>query len=358
MSLEDIINGLNEKQKEAIHLIKQGKSVFITGPPGTGKSFLLDRVMKLLRNDMVIHIIAATTGCAAVNVDGMTLHSIFGIKPFTDNFKQHVGFLKARKRVLYNSLRNAEVLIIDEVSMLDNVLCDGIDMILRGIKKQDTPFGGMQMVFVGDFYQLPPVMNNYCFLSDSWKELNPTIIELNELVRQKDDSMFQKILMAIRKDRINRQKLDTLRDGREFKKYPAAFKDMSAQHGYDVELCKDAQIMVTRNINVSDGVVNGTRGIVLNISDDKEVTIMLVCGKIVTIPYVRDYLNKRMTAWIEKIAYALSIHKSQGMTLDALEIDLGSSVFENGQAYTALSRGTKLENIRIIDIDRRSFKTQ
>ena len=293
-------------------------------------------------------------------------------------------------------------MIIDEVSMFDSILCNTISNILKACKKTDRVFGGIQMIFVGDFFQLPPITNNFCFLSSSWIELNPKIIELTELIRQSDDKLFQLILAKLRFGKLTKQIYDILHQNKEInftdikptKLYPnnvdvnkinqkelekllfnepksnifvAYFtknvNDVLKQKltEYNIFLCVGSQVMITRNISIENEVVNGTRGIVVNI-DNNSCFVKTVNGFIHQINYYpQEYKNKyvknlSIMFMPIKLAYALTIHKSQGSTIDYLEIDLGSKIFEYGQGYTALSRGKKLENIKIISLHCDSFK--
>jgi len=390
---------LSKKQESVIQSILNGDTIFLTGSPGTGKSFVLQVIIPQLFYKNVG--ITATTGCAAINVGGTTIHSFFKLKPDT-NVSKHINKLISTKCDTYKKIRDLDILIIDEVSMLDSILCNTISNILKACKNTDKVFGGIQMIFVGDFFQLPPVTNNFCFLSSSWIELNPKIIELTELIRQTDDKLFQLILAKLRFGKLTKQIYDILIKNKEItftdikptKLYPnnvdvdkinqkeikkllvnepkssiftAYFtKDVNDNlkqklNEYTIFLCVGSQVMITRNINIENELVNGTRGVVVNINKSS-CFVKTLNGLIHEINYYpQEYKNnyiKNLTIMFMpiKLAYALTIHKSQGSTIDYLEIDLGSKIFEYGQGYTALSRGKKLENIKIINLHRDSFK--
>ena len=390
---------LAKKQENVIQSILNGDTIFLTGSPGTGKSFVLQVIMPQLLHKNVG--ITATTGCAAINVGGTTIHSFFKLKPDTNVFK-HIQKLTSTKCDTYKKIRDLDLLIIDEVSMLDSILCNTISDILKACKNTDKVFGGIQMIFVGDFFQLPPVTNNFCFLSSSWLTLNPKIIELTELIRQTDDKLFQLILAKLRFGKLTQQIYDILIKNKEIsftdikptKLYPnnvdvdkinqkeikkilvnepksniftAYFtKDVNDNlkqklYEHTIFLCVGSQVMITRNISIENELVNGTRGVVVDINKSS-CFVKTLNGLIHEINYYpQEYKNnyiKNLTIMFMpiKLAYALTIHKSQGSTIDYLEIDLGSKIFEYGQGYTALSRGKKLENIKIINLHRDSFK--
>ena len=390
---------LSNKQKNVIQSILNGDTIFLTGSPGTGKSFVLQVIMpKLFHKNVGI---TATTGCAAINVGGTTIHSFFKLKPDT-NVSKHIAKLTSTKCDTYKKIRDLDILIIDEVSMLDNILCNTISDILKACKNTDRVFGGIQMIFVGDFFQLPPITNNFCFLSSSWIELNPKIIELTELIRQTDDKLFQLILAKLRFGKLTKQIYDILIKNKEItfadikptRLYPnnvdvdkinqkeikkllvnepksntfvAYFTKVANDslkqklNEYTIFLCVGSQVMITRNISIENELVNGTRGVVVDINKSS-CFVKTLNGLIHEINYYpQEYKNnyvKNLTIMFMpiKLAYALTIHKSQGSTIDYLEIDLGSKIFEYGQGYTALSRGKKLENIKIISLHCDSFK--
>ena len=390
---------LSNKQKNVIQSILNGDTIFLTGSPGTGKSFVLQVIMpKLFHKNVGI---TATTGCAAINVGGTTIHSFFKLKPDT-NVSKHIAKLTSTKCDTYKKIRDLDILIIDEVSMLDSILCNTISDILKACKNTDRVFGGIQMIFVGDFFQLPPITNNFCFLSSSWIELNPKIIELTELIRQTDDKLFQLILAKLRFGKLTKQIYDILIKNKEItfadikptKLYPnnvdvdkinqkeikkllvnepksntfvAYFTKVANDslkqklNEYTIFLCVGSQVMITRNISIENELVNGTRGVVVDINKSS-CFVKTLNGLVHEINYYpQEYKNnyvKNLTIMFMpiKLAYALTIHKSQGSTIDYLEIDLGSKIFEYGQGYTALSRGKKLENIKIISLHCDSFK--
>ena len=370
---------LAKKQENVIQSILNGDTIFLTGSPGTGKSFVLQVIMPQLLHKNVG--ITATTGCAAINVGGTTIHSFFKLKPDTNVFK-HIAKLTSTKCDTYKKIRDLDLLIIDEVSMLDSILCNTISDILKACKNTDKVFGGIQMIFVGDFFQLPPVTNNFCFLSSSWLTLNPKIIELTELIRQTDDKLFQLILAKLRFGKLTQQIYDILIKNKEIsftdikptKLYPnnvdvdkinqkeikkilvnepksnmfvAYFtKDVNDNlkqklDEYTIFLCVGSQVMITRNISIENELVNGTRGVVVDINTSS-CFVKTLNGLIHEINYYpQEYKNnyvKNLTIMFMpiKLAYALTIHKSQGSTIDYLEIDLGSKIFEYGQGYTAL----------------------
>jgi len=400
---------LNEKQQEAVNLVKQGHNILLTGSAGTGKSFTLKSIIKTLEEDNKNYGLTAMTGSAACLIGAQTLHSFMGIGLGTGTIDECL--LKIRKRApVLRTLKSLDVLLIDEVSMLDINLFQKISTIMGVIKasqyKEDclekelilkTPFGGIQLVFIGDFYQLPPINGLYCFMSLIWEKCNIKSVILEELIRQKDDILYQKMLKIIRKGRctdnilyvlqklkntefsndieptklypvnidvnkINADEFDKLvKKGNKtlfYKAYSNAGIHENTLKEYDINLIEGAQVMITRNIDINKKLVNGTRCIIKKLNTEN-VIVQDINGLCHIIEYFKDISdnNKSYISHMPvKLAYALSIHKSQGMTIDALEIDLGKNIFANGQLYTALSRGTSLKNIRIINIDKNSFK--
>ena len=400
---------LNEKQKEAVELVKQGHNILLTGSAGTGKSFTLKTIINTLEEAKKNYGLTAMTGSAACLIGAQTLHSFMGIGLGTGTVDECL--LKIRKRnLIFKTLKSLDVLLIDEISMLDVNLFQKISTIMGVIKatnyKEDclekeltykTPFGGIQLIFIGDFYQLPPINGLYCFMSDTWKKCNIKSVVLEELIRQKDDILYQKMLQIIRKgrytdnilyvleklkdtkfengieptklypinidvNRINTEEYNKLAEKGNKSLYYKAYSNIGINENtlkeYDAELIEGAQVIITRNIDITKKLVNGTRCVIKKLNTEN-VVVQCINGLYHTIEYFKDVSenNKSYIAHMPvKLAYALSIHKCQGMTIDALEIDLGKNIFACGQLYTALSRGTSLKNIRIINIDKNSFK--
>ena len=382
---------LNDKQIDALELVKDGKNIFITGSAGTGKSFLLQYITNYLSLNSKKYSLTSTTGSSAVLINGQTIHSYLYLGLNIDSADKI--FLKYKSSL--NKISLLDVLIIDEISMMNDLLLEKINQLLCLIKKSILPFGGIQIIFLGDFCQLPPVSGNYCFLSKIWNDLNLNIVILNELMRQKDDLLFQTILEEIRTGSCSKETYKILKNLKyttfdynikptklfptnlnvdlinnyEFKKLcirnnnVISIYNAKSSHktidisSYNITLTLNTQIIITRNISFEDKLINGTRGIVLQLNPDN-VLIKDVNNNIHKIEYYTDK-NDEKKQWVSflpiKLAYALSIHKSQGCTIDALEIDLGNDIFENGQLYTALSRAKSLKSIKIINISKKSF---
>jgi ATP-dependent DNA helicase PIF1 len=395
------MNLLNEEQKYALKCVSEGNNILLTGSAGTGKSYTIKYIIEYLNNANKKYAITASTGTAAVIIGGQTLHSFLGLGLGTGTVKEILNnILKNKKK--YESILNLEVLIIDEISMIDKELFEKISIILSIIKSNDVYFGNIQIILVGDFCQLAPVKGKYCFLADIWNKMNIKIVLLEKLIRHNEDLLFQQILKIVRKgrctdniikvlnklkdtefengiiptklypinvnvDKINNIEIEKLKAcGNISKTYTAiSSSDKEKDVGkFTIELTLNAQIIIIRNINVEESLVNGTRGIVKHLGNDF-VVINDVNGNIHTIKYFTDTFNNTSisskSSYIIhmpiRICYALSIHKSQGMTIDALELDLGPNIFTCGQSYTALSRAKKLSSIKIIDIDKDSFRT-
>jgi len=395
---------LNSKQRLAVDQTLNGENILITGPAGTGKSYTIKHIIELLNNNKKNVGLTATTGTAAFIIGGQTIHSFLGLG-INDSSLADI-FINIKKHSnIYKRLVELDVLIIDEVSMLDTILFEKISDIFCYIKSHNfkdiellkKPFGGIQIILIGDFCQLAPVNGIYCFLSKLWETANIKVILLDELVRQNDDILFQKILQIIRKgkctdnilkvlnvlkdtqfdediiptklypkninvDKINEIEINKLKDAGNktiIYKAEASSDNIKNVNKYDIELVENSQIIVTRNIDIYMGIVNGMRGVIKHLNNTY-VIIKDSEGKLHNISYYKDIIDKTTKSYIShmplKVSYALSIHKSQGMTIDALEIDLGENIFTCGQAYTALSRAKSLKSIKIIDVSKNSFK--
>ena len=398
---------LNEQFKRALDLLENtDKNVFITGKAGTGKSTLLNYFRSITKKKIVV---LAPTGVAALNVNGETIHSFFGFKPNVtiENIKK----LSPQKARIYKEL---ETIIIDEISMVRADLLDCIDYFLR-INVRNKPFGGIQMVFIGDLYQLPPVVTSgekelftkrynsqYFFDADVIRDLPLEFIELEKVYRQKDERFIQ-LLNEIRNntiseeslallnsrvgvelpessdyivyltplnatvDAINMEKLNLLK-GRLYRweAYIEGDFDKSSLPGDPIlSLKKGAQVMMLNN-DSKGRWVNGSIGKVVGISsgkgeDEDKIEVQFPDGRIEeVIPYTWEIFHYRyneekkliesetigsFTQYPLKLAWAVTIHKSQGKTFDRVIIDLERGVFAPGQVYVALSRCTSFEGI-------------
>ena len=384
---------MNQKQLEAFNCAKNHHNIFITGSAGTGKSYTIKKIIDYFESNNFNYGLTALTGCAASLINGQTLHSFLylGIDNKLDdiykNLCKYVGQL--------NKLKKLDVLIIDEISMMNNELFELINDLFKLIKNNDKLFGGIQLILIGDFYQLPPINGNYCFTSPIWEQMRLNTIIFDELIRQKDDIKLQEILEEIRDGRLsddNYKILENLKNTKftsdvkptklfpvnvnvdkindhSFKKLVKLNNDITKTYkafskhkidklqSYDICLTLNAQVMVTRNISVENHIINGTRGVIVELKDNS-VIIKDINNKIHEIAYFTDLINNKkncISFMPLKLAYAISIHKSQGASIDCIELDLGSDIFVSGQTYTALSRATNIQNIKIINIERNSF---
>lgn len=375
---------LNEQQKKVIQSILDGKSIFLSGAAGTGKTHTIHEIMEVLPERYTG--LTATTGMAALLIGGRTVHSFLGIGLGEDPVDK-LFYTILHNKMCYRKLLTLRHLIIDEVSMLSAELLDKISELLKRVKQTTQPFGGVQMIFAGDFYQLPPVKAEYAFKADSWKELNPEVHVLTYNYRQTTDPTLQTILDHVRTNSLTPDDINTLKACRKttFPSYIVPTKiyainkdvdniNLSAytklprdnEHTYQTiqekpfQLCIDAQVMVTRNIDHESGIVNGTRGCVVDLTPET-VHIHTIHDTVVEIPHLEKKIkvqgkNRKIKFMPLCLAYAITVHKSQGATIDAAEIDLGSNIFEYGQAYTALSRVRSLKGLRTVSVKGSSFK--
>jgi ATP-dependent exoDNAse (exonuclease V) alpha subunit len=398
-------------QNEALDILKMGHSIFLTGAAGTGKTFVLNKYIEYLKSHSVRPVITASTGIAATHVGGQTIHSWSGIGIIEKLDRYTLDRLEQNEK-LYKKYENVKVLIIDEISMLHASRLDMINKLFKTFRQSDKPFAGIQMIFCGDFFQLPPVVKNsqadfqnekeFAYHSLAWQELNPVVCYLSENYRQ-DDEKLLKILNDIRFERdiekihdilskkINNQKsengvlklythnvdVDNINKN-EYEKIDSedeyTFEMTSSGKKHLIESLKNnclapeildlkigTKVIFVRN-DQNREYQNGTLGTIIDFDvakmpivetfDKKEITT-----KIETWQHVDD--NGKVLAEISQIplryAWAITVHKSQGMTLDAAEIDL-EKAFGSGMGYVALSRVKKLENIYLKGINKEALK--
>ena len=396
---------LNEKQNYAYSLMAAGKSVFITGPGGVGKSALIKLFTRVYQKSRIIAV-TSTTGTSALLLNGTTFHSYLGIG-YGDG---HINILiqKIYKLPwLRKRWTELDCLIIDEISMMNPELFDKLEEIARVIRKNKEPFGGMQIILSGDFCQLPVVgSDKFCFEAKTWDKCIEETIYLKEIIRQKN-LKFQSLLNNIRignittdtravldshigkklvndfgikptrlystnvdVESINNVELDKLATkGEEFYEYemdiyvyPKINNRGGAMEKFrkccsaprSLQICVGAQVMLLKNLDLASGLANGSRGVVIKFTQDLPVVKFLNGEERIIDMDIWDVEENdkpilRAKQVPLKVAYAISIHKSQGCSLDFAEIDL-SNIFEYGQAYVALSRVKSLEGLSIINI--------
>lgn len=389
-------------QKEALEILKTGKNVFVTGPAGSGKTHLINSYIKYLREHEIDIGITASTGIAATHMGGMTIHSWAGIG-IAATMNQSDLESMAEKTYLSKRFDRVKVLIIDEVSMLHHFRFDLVNKVLQAMKGKAAPFGGVQVVLCGDFFQLPPVSRQgepptqFIYTSESWKEANLTICYLSEQFRQKDDNVLS-ILNEIRRgdvsegsrdmlmsrfnkraefdieptrlfthnadvDTLNSAELEKLQSDEETDYYMdskgrdllAATLKKSCLAPEVLRLKVGARVMCVKN-NFEEGYVNGTLGVVISCKENQDPVIRTAMGKVIKMEKASWKIEEdgKVKAEINqyplRLAWAITVHKSQGMSLDAVEVDL-SRAFEPGMGYVALSRVRTLEGLSILGMN-------
>jgi ATP-dependent DNA helicase PIF1 len=405
---------MNFKQQYAINMMNENHNVFLTGGAGVGKSYVIQRFIEQYRNNKSNNPrslgITSTTGVSAILIGGKTLHSWAGIGlgkgDLIEKVKSNINALERWACV--------KTLIIDEISMLNPRLFERLDKVARHFRDSEKPFGGIQLVVVGDFCQLPVVKGegDFCFNTDVWSECDFKVVNLTQVIRQ-ENIEFANILQELRLgeisdktrklllsrtgkwnrqtvnpdgikptllystnknvDELNNKELDELiANGMKSKKYRVkvdtkrtrlSMIELNNLIEYQikdikkVELAVGAQVMLTKNIAVDRGLANGSRGVVVGFDEEKNgmPIVKFINGIKETITlYKTKYRDADVDLIIEqvplKLAWATTIHKSQGATLDYVVANL-SNIFEYGQAYVALSRAKSLENLYLTGIN-------
>lgn len=425
----------SEDQQKAIELLKGRKNFFLTGAGGCGKSFLIREFKRIVEAENRIIGVTAMTGCAALLLEckAKTLHSWAGIGLGRDGVSEMASYIRTKgNKSSYQRWLTTDVLVIDESSMMPPDLLEKLDLLGRRLRRQpDLPFGGIQLILAGDFFQLPPVQKGlsgemmgpggldtirYIFETETWKEVVQEVAILSTNHRQGDPA-FQKILnevrigdlsadtisiLASRKteawrdlqikptllfsrnstvDTINERNMDSFNkpmrvflakntvmskegakttsrisidwDSPEVQRIVTKL-DNDAPYVAALKLCEDAQVMLITNLDIDSGLVNGSRGVITDFTSEGYPKVMFLNGehRIITPSTWWADDDRIGRAQIPlRVAYAITIHKSQGATLDCALIDIGKNMFEAGQAYVALSRVKSLEGLYILDIE-------
>lgn len=391
------------EQELALNILKTGANVFLSGSAGTGKSYTLNQYIGHLKKNRIQYAITASTGIAASHLKGTTIHSWSGIGVRDSLSIKDLDKIKKKKV----SIKDTAVLFIDEISMLHSKQFEMLNQVLKYCRESNEPFGGIQLVVCGDFFQLPPVekgngtgAKKFCFMSDSWVEANFSICYLTKQYRQNGD-VLTTILNQIRDNAVTPESLELIRstrtnllDGGDITKLYTHNEDVdriNSEHlakinnksfTHDIEmngvvgLCDmiknqsripdtfeykvGALVMFTKN-NEEMGYCNGSTGIVTGTYKHEDhglipVVKLTTGGQIFVEPEswaILDDSGDEIASVVQlplRLAWSITIHKSQGMTLDRAEIDL-SGTFESGQGYVALSRLRSLDGMRVLGLN-------
>lgn len=433
-------------QKSALDILKSGKNVFLTGLAGSGKTHLLNQYIQYMRKCSTKIAVTASTGIAATHIGGMTIHSWSGLGIHDELSEKDLASI-AKKKPIRDRILKTRVLIIDEISMLSARQLTCIDAILRYFKVTPEPFGGIQVVFCGDFLQLPPInrdrlpsqqrsnvsqlsltnqehfppqqhgdvsqfppanqdrllpQQRFAFMAPIWAQSNLTLCYLTESYRHKDDNLL-KLLSEIRAGEISPICQEMLKDKLNYSRaHPNenAIKlythnsDVDAANTYKLEqlpskikqfnaltsgkqnvvdalkksmmapqnlwLKKDAQVMFVKN-NHEENYMNGTLGKVIGFTNDGLPKVETLDGYCITARQmewnVLDESGKTIASYTQvplRLAWAITVHKSQGMTLDCAIMNL-SKTFEPGQGYVALSRVKTWDGLQLLGCNRNAL---
>jgi ATP-dependent DNA helicase PIF1 len=375
--------------------ISEGRNIFLTGPGGVGKSFYINKLKEEMGDTISI---TSTTGVSSFNLKAQTIHSFSGIGVMkrSDRIEDIMKKLKKNK-LAFTKILECSLLVIDEISMLGQSYLEMLDKVFKKVRKNDITFGGIQVIFTGDFLQLPPVNDNFCFWSQIWEDLSFYTIYLTKMFRVADPiytGMLERIRVAkhtpddnkelykryfafkkleidyssnaiqptflySKKCNVHEKNMEELeKNTNELLIFKALYTEIQNDYKLDktdqlLYLKVGAQVMLNVNLDCEAGLVNGSRGIITGYSSENggQLKIKFLNGtemffsrhetsveedgkllyKVVQFPFI--------------LAYALSIHKVQGSTLDYAIIDIGYSVFESSMSYVALSRVRSLEGL-------------
>lgn len=406
------------KQETALNILQTGANVFLTGEPGSGKTHTVNSYVRWLRSHGVAPAITASTGIAATHISGMTIHAWCGIGIKKSLSTHDLEALADNERVA-RRVRSASVLIIDEVSMLSAQTLDMAEAVCRTVRQNPAPFGGLQVVLVGDFFQLPPVVVReesggarlgfaeaespapFAFRARAWASAKPVVCYLSEQHRQ-EDVAFLKLLSLVRAgtttghthdalstrrvdaehtpndlprlyahnadvDRVNEARLASIpspsKQYRMISRGPDRLVDTLKRGCLSPEILSlkvGARVMFTKN-NPDGSFVNGTVGEVQGFNAEGAPTVRTLRGRRVEVEPMEWTITDgartlaRISQLPLRLAWAITIHKSQGMTLDAAVMDL-SQAFEYGQGYVALSRVRSLAGLHLLGWNERSLQ--
>jgi hypothetical protein len=393
-------------QEFALSILKSGKNVFLTGSAGTGKTYVLNEYIKYLRERKVAVAITASTGIAATHIGGITIHSFsgIGIKDRLEYADLHR--IKSKKHIA-KGIERTDVLIIDEISMLHKNQLDMVNMVFQHVRNNSKAFGGIQIIVTGDFFQLPPVSKReettrqkFAFMSQAWLDAKLVVCYLQEQYRQTRDSLWF-ILEQIRSQSIDDDSVYELLATKDYQNFENPTKLFT--HNVDVdqtnitelkkldgeshlyfaqtkgsqrlvemlersvlakvklELKEETEVMFVRN-NPEKNYVNGTQAKVVGFDSDDNPIVQTKSGdEFAVLPekWTIDDETGKSLAHFEQLplvlAWAITVHKSQGMTLDTAEIDL-SGAFEKGQGYVALSRLKSIKGLKLLGINRQALQ--
>jgi ATP-dependent DNA helicase PIF1 len=401
-------------QEEALDILKLGNNVYLTGPAGSGKTHTLNTYISYLKDHGVEIGITASTGIAATHMNGVTIHSWAGMGIKDDLSEEELDALE-EKEYLFKRFQKTKVLIIDEVSMLHDFRLDLVERICRALKRSEEPFGGLQVILSGDFFQLPPISRSgeeparFIYHSDAWKAMDLRICYLEEQFRQSQEDFMLDVLNDIRRGEVDEDTMNHLRD--RYRKTPkilgAEGKEVKPTklytHNVDVDTINDkeldnletgshvyemrtkgrkplveslkksclapqrlvlkegAQVMFVKN-NFDAGYVNGTLGTVVGFDKIDAPIIQTLSsmgggrGKRIVVEesswsIAEDgKVKAEINQFPIRLAWAITVHKSQGMSLDAVEVDLSKS-FVPGMGYVALSRVRSLDGLKLLGLN-------
>ena len=416
------VSNLTDDQNLAYNSFLDERNILISGQAGTGKSHLIKKIVSHCERINKTIAVTAMTGAAPCLINGKTIHSWggLGIGDKSGSFLAEKILKSWPKKIKW---QRTKVLIIDEVSMMNASFFDLIEEVARYVRGNEKPFGGMQVVFLGDFYQLPPVSrtgedDRFCFESERWKSCINNVIILKEVMRQKDP-VFQKVLSEVRVgklsdessqiiqsrigiqpdisqgiiptilystkksvDKINKEEFDKLPDENvieyetlydivgervtklreeEFERYKEII-DKENNYEKILQLSIGAQVMLLKNLDQENGLVNGSRGVVIGF-DEKDLPLVKFMNQTVETINRQEYIYEisGLTSIVAKqvpltLAWCSTIHKSQGQSLDYVKINIGKGIFEYGQTYVALSRARNLDGLFIEEFDPKKIK--
>ncbi len=404
-------------QDQALLILKTGANVFLTGEPGAGKTYTINKYVAYLREHQIESAVTASTGIAATHIGGMTIHSWSGIGIKESLTKYDLDKITTSEYISKKILKT-KVLIIDEISMLHADTLEMVDAVCRAVRQNEEPFGGLQVVFVGDFFQLPPIQKRtteqkqqglipekkavFAYESPAWKRLAPVVCYISEQHRQEDES-FLELLLSIRKgtleedhyeflktryiereempeevtklyshnvnvDQVNDQELAKIDDDEKrfemLSSGSAALVTALKKGCLSPELLilkKGSVVMCTKN-NPKEHYVNGTLGTVISFDSFSGYPIIETKkGKRITVSPLEWSIeeNGKVKAQISQVplrlAWAITVHKSQGMSLDGAIMDL-SNVFEYGQGYVALSRIRRMDGLYLLGMNGKALQ--